>query len=73
MKVEARRSVYAPMTMFDPSRHETDCVQVTEWSNGEGWDVAINERVFPLAFNELDAINYLVKVLEYDEAKGGDQ
>lgn len=45
---------------------EDDFIEVTEWANGEGWDVTINDRVIPLTRGELDAIDYLTKGLDYD-------
>lgn len=33
--------------------------------NGEGWDIAINERIISLTWGQLEAINYLIKSLEY--------
>lgn len=45
---------------------DSDYISVTEWTNGEGWDFDVNGNVFSLHYSELDAINYLVKVMEYD-------
>ena len=42
-----------------------DFIEVTEWTNGEGWDISINDRLLHLTHGEFDAINYLTKVLEY--------
>lgn len=44
-----------------------DFIEITEWSNGEGWDVTINDRHFHLTRGELVAINFLTKFLEYGE------
>lgn len=44
-----------------------DFIEITEWSNGEGWDITINDRHFHLTYGELDAINFLIKYLEYGE------
>ena len=43
-----------------------DYLTVTEWSNGEGWDIAIGDRLFSLHSGELVAINYLTTMLDYD-------
>ena len=43
-----------------------DFIEVTEWTNGEGWDITINDKVIPLTRGELDAIDYLTKGLDYD-------
>jgi hypothetical protein len=45
-----------------------DIIEITEWINGEGFDVSIADKpVISLQYNELDAINYLLKKLEYDD------
>ena len=46
---------------------DNDFIEITEWSNGEGWDVTINDRHFHLTHGELEAINFLTKFLEYGE------
>lgn len=44
-------------------------IEVTEWSNKEGIDISIereNEsKLFSLTYEELAAINYLAKTIEY--------
>lgn len=42
-------------------------VEVTEWSNGEGFDIDLNGKLIRLTYGELEAINYLVKSLEYNK------
>lgn len=46
---------------------DNDFIEITEWTNGEGWDITINDRYFHLTYGELDAINFLIKYLEYGE------
>lgn len=46
---------------------DNDFIEITEWSNGEGWDITINDRHFHLTYGELNAINFLIKYLEYGE------
>lgn len=43
-----------------------DYITVTEWTNGEGWDIAIGDKLFNLYWDELAAINYLTAFLQYD-------
>lgn len=42
-------------------------IEITEWHNGEGWDIAINERMVSLTWGQLEAIKYLIKSLEYKD------
>ena len=44
-----------------------DYITITEWANGEGWDISIGDRLFSLNWDELAAINYLTAFLQYDK------
>ena len=57
------KSLNIPLKGFTLSN---DYLTVTEWSNGEGWDIAIGDRLFSLHSGELVAINYLTTMLNYD-------
>ena len=53
-------------TYFNVSEKD-DYIQVTEWANGEGWDINIGENKYvSLNHGELEAINYLINVLDHD-------
>lgn len=45
---------------------DSDYIIVTEWVNGEGWDITINDKQISLHSGELVAINYLTTMLDYD-------
>lgn len=62
-----RKSVNDNLCKYDHLAKEDDFIEVTEWTNGEGWDITINDRVIPLTRGELDAIDYLSQVLEYED------
>lgn len=67
LKIENRKSISAPMKKFYGFAKESDFITVTEWSNGEGWDISLNGKpVISLHYSEVDAMNYLMKTLEYD-------
>ena len=42
---------------------EGDFIEVCEWKNGEGFDIAINDRHYSFTHGELKAINYLIEEL----------
>lgn len=65
MKIEERKSVTENMKIFDPLAKEHSYIEVIEWSNGEGWDINIDDKHISLHFSELDAINFLIKALNY--------
>lgn len=70
MDYSKRKTVCEKLSKFDVLAKDSDFIQVTEWSNGEGNDICINDnKMFNLTWGELDAINYLVKSLDYDFPK----
>lgn len=69
MKLGDRKSVSDDLNKYDVLAKKDDFIEVTEWTNGEGWDISINETQFHLTRGELDAINYLTRALEYEDSK----
>ena len=58
-----RNSIYAPLQ--DAWHKEHDFVEVTEWTNGEGWDITISEdKQISLHFTEFAVIKELIALLE---------
>lgn len=66
MEFVERKSVNDKLRKYDHLAKDDDFIEVTEWANGEGWDITINDKVIPLTRGELDAIDYLTKGLDYD-------
>ena len=64
-----RKSVSCDLKIFDPSALPSSFIEVTEWTNGEGWDITIDDKRISLHYTELDAINYLIKHLEITKVK----
>ena len=44
---------------------DSDYITLTEWANGEGYDIDINGKLITLSDSELEAINYLTLTLRY--------
>ena len=63
-KIESVRSITTKMKMFDYIAKESDYITVTEWSNGEGWDICINDNVIQISRGELEAINFLTTAVD---------
>jgi len=61
-----RKSVYVPLS--DAWHQEHDFLEVTEWTNGEGWDVVISDdkhdKQFSLHFTEFAVLKELIARLE---------
>ena len=65
MEVKSLKSVTCPMSKF--LANSKDYITITEWANGEGWNISIEDRLFSLHYDELVAINYLTAFLQYDK------
>lgn len=44
---------------------DTDFIEVTEWQNGEGYDVATDKGVTPYTYTEIEAMFHLASFLEH--------
>ena len=60
------KSISDDLRKYDYLAKEDDFIEVSEWNNGEGWNISINNNTFQLTVGQLDAINYLTKTLDYD-------
>lgn len=69
MEIKQRKSVVDNLSNYDPIAKDSDFIEVTEWVNGEGWDINLSDKPLSLTFGELEAINYLTKALAYQNNK----
>lgn len=67
MEIKNRNSVFDDLNKYDYLAKKDDFIQITEWTNKEGWDITINDNIISLTSGQLEAINYLTKVLEYND------
>lgn len=67
MEFVNKKSVNDKLTKYDCLAKDDDFIEVTEWTNGEGYDIGINDKIISLTDGQLDAINYLTKSLEYSK------
>jgi hypothetical protein len=62
-----RRTFYCGLKPFEPGfGKEHDFIEVTEWTNGEGFDILIEtskKEKFSLSWGEYDALKYIAKKL----------
>lgn len=64
-----RKPASCSLKTFDCLAKESSFVEVTEWTNGEGFDINIDDKQISLTYGEIDAINFLIKSVEiYNEA-----
>lgn len=67
MKINKRKSVSDELKKYDHLAKDIDFIEVTEWTNGEGWDIWLTDILISLTYGQLEAINYLVKTLDYNK------
>lgn len=70
MEFVNRKSVHDDLKKYAYLSKDSGYVEVTEWVNGEGIDVTIENgdtKLISLAYGELDAINYLQNALRYEK------
>lgn len=62
-----RKSINDNLRKYDHLAQENSFIEITEWGNGEGWDITIDDRVISLTWGQLDAIQYLTLALQYQK------
>lgn len=62
-----RKSINDNLRKYDHLAKENSFIEITEWSNGEGWDIAIDDHMMSLTWGQLDAIQYLTLALQYQK------
>lgn len=61
------KSVSDKLSKYSYVAKDSDYITITEWANGEGWDIDLNGKLIQLHDTELEAINYLTQVLMYEK------
>jgi hypothetical protein len=56
MNFSTRKTVYADLNDYCHHAKPHDVIEVTEWTNGEGWDVCVGQKIIALSHGELQAI-----------------
>jgi hypothetical protein len=68
MEFNERTSVKDDLRKYDHLANKDSIIQVTQWANGEGWDISIDdEPVISLTWGQLDAINYLTNTIQFQK------
>ena len=65
IKTNKRKAVFEPLKDYCSFAGNNDFVEITDWSNGEGFDVDVQSKLsarFQLTYGEWDLI---VKLVEY--------
>lgn len=62
-----KKTIIDNLEKYDYLAKRDDYIEISEWKNGEGWDIFINDKYIKLTLGELKAINYLTSTLEMEE------
>ena len=62
-----RKSINDNLRKYDHLSKENSFIEITELSNGEGWDITIDDHMMSLTWGQLDAIQYLTLALQYQK------
>ena len=71
MEVTKVSQITDSLKKYTYSGKDSDYITLTEWANGEGYDIDINGKLIALSDNELDAINYLALVMRFENKNNG--
>jgi hypothetical protein len=66
-KISKRNSIFSELSEDNWSSEKDSYMEVTEWTNGEGYDVYINnyaERSISIGHNEFKLLKKLIKELD---------
>lgn len=67
MEFKNRKTINDYLYKYDVLAQKSDTIEITMWTNEEGWDIYFENKHISLSRGELEAINYLTKSLEYHE------
>ena len=65
MEITKVNQITDNLKKYTYSGKDSDYITLTEWTNGEGYDIDINGKLITLSDSELEAINYLTLALRY--------
>lgn len=77
IKRYTRKAVMANLNDYCHCAKPDDNMEVTQWANGEGWDIVIdsrhNSRTFSLTDGEMRALMVLTNIAETEDDENEDK
>lgn len=67
MEISKRKTISDTLVNYDYLAKDHDFIQVIEWSNGEGFDVSINENIYSFTEGQINAMFHLKNHLTYHD------
>ena len=71
MEITKVNQITDSLKKYTYSGKDSDYITLTEWANKDGYDIDINGKLITLSNNELEAINYLILVMRFDNRSNG--
>lgn len=69
-KVYKRKAIFEELSNYCPLSNKNDFMEITEWGNGEGFDVVISshwrERQVSLTWGEFELMTKLLSIITRD-------
>jgi len=65
MKIINKKSITDDLSKYTYSTNKSDYIEITEWENGEGFNIDLNGTLISLSHGDLAAINLLTNYLIY--------
>lgn len=66
MEIKNVKTITENLNKFGFYSKDNEYITVTEDEFGEGWNIDLHENLIHLHYSELEAINFLTKVLLYE-------
>ncbi len=67
MEISKRKTISDKLVNYDYLAKDHDFIQVTEWSNEEGFDITINEQIYSFTGGQINAMFHLKNHLTYHD------
>lgn len=65
-EIKQRPSIFDKLRKYDYLAEDSDFIEITEWTNEEGWDISFKDKIISLSIGQLDAINHLTNLLRFN-------
>lgn len=66
MKMTKVDQITDSLKKYTYSGKDSDYITITEWANKDGYDIDINGKLITLSNDELEAINYLILAMRFE-------
>lgn len=70
MQFIKKKCIIDNLKKYSPQSSEHEFIEISEWANGEGYDININDnKRISLSFDEYTAVTHVISCLNNEEDK----